>query len=119
MAVGVQLENRRHLGEEFMVYERVYTDSYEFYDFAEENAECAAKTKALAEQAFRILGFSGMARVDFRVRLDGVPYIIETACKPHITRHSSFSFAMHSFGSDQSQLIRFLVGAAAVRHGLS
>ena len=75
MAVGVQLENRRHLGEEFMVYERVYTDSYEFYDFAEENAECAAKTKALAEQAFRILGFSGMARVDFRVRLDGVPYI--------------------------------------------
>jgi D-alanine-D-alanine ligase len=119
MAVGIQLGDRRHLGDEFMMYEQVYSDRYEFYDFAEENAECAAKTKALAEQAFRILGFSGMARVDFRVRSDGAPFIIETACKPHITKHSSFSFAMCTFGSSQSQLIRFLVGAAAKRHGLS
>jgi D-alanine-D-alanine ligase len=118
MAVGIELERARNLGDEFMVYERVYTDSYGFYDFADENAESAAKVRALAEQAFRILGFSGIARVDFRVRSDGVPFIIETACKPHITRHSSFSFAVSGFGASQSDLMKFLLGSAAKRYGL-
>jgi D-alanine-D-alanine ligase len=74
---------------------------------------------AIAEMAFRTLDLSGIGRVDFRVTEGGQPLVIEVNCKPHITKHSSFSVALGAAGCSGVDLAKFLVGAAVERHALN
>jgi D-alanine-D-alanine ligase len=119
IAVGIELQRNRNLGHTLLTYRQVFTDQYDFYDFAEVNAASAGRMLDIAKRAFRSLGFSGIARVDFRVRDDGTPLIMETAAKPHITRHSSVAYAVRALGKSQSDLMRFLVGSAARRNAVA
>src|SRR2546423_9152335 len=85
-AVGIELNGKRNLDDSFLMYNEVAHDQYTFYDFADENLSAANKAMLVARKAFRGLGLAGVGRVDFRVRPDGSPIIIEVACKPHLTR---------------------------------
>ena len=119
IAVGIELEGSRSLGHRLLTYRQVFADQYSFYNFGEENAASADEMMEIAKRAFKSLGFSGIARVDFRVRPDGTPLIIETASKPHLTAHSSFAYAVRMAGASQSDLMKFLVGSAVRRHGIT
>lgn len=117
-AVGIELDGRRDLNDAFLMYGEVADDHYTFYDFADENPITAEEALRAARKAFRGLGLAGAGRIDFRVPIEGPPVIIEVACKPHLTKHSSFAYAVSRFGRAHEDLLKFLVGAAAVRHGL-
>ena len=116
MAVGIEVDGKRNLADRFLMYDEVAGDHYRFYDFADHNPSAAAEVKRIAREAFRTIGLAGVGRVDFRIRQDGSPVIIEMACKPHLTLHSSFCFAAQHIGASQADIMKFLVGSASRRH---
>jgi D-alanine-D-alanine ligase-like ATP-grasp enzyme len=119
MAVGIQLSGRRNLEDSILVYDDVFADSYEFYDFAEENYESAALVREIAQRAHVGLGFVGPSRIDFRVSTTGEVKVMEATCKPHLTTHTSFMYALSAMGHSHSDLLKFLVGSAALRLAIS
>ena len=118
-SVGVGINKQRNLGSKILTYEDVFGDQYDFYDFAEENELVAAETMRVAEKAFEGLGMKGMGRVDFRINKEGRPFIMEVNSKPHITKHSSFIFALRKIGCSGKDLAKFLVGGSFTRHSLN
>jgi len=118
MAVGIQLHGRRNLGDSFLVYDDVFADGYEFYDFSEEDCNKAARMMEFARQAHVGLGFIGPSRIDFRVSAEGDARIMEVTCKPHLTAHTSFAYSFAAMGYSYADLLKFLVGSAAQRLGI-
>ncbi len=117
-AVGLELHGKRKLDNSFLTYDDVASDRYSFYDFNEEAPETATVAMRIASEVFRCLGFAGVGRVDFRVQEDGKPIIIEIAAKPHLTKHSSFMYAMNCIGRSHVDLLMFLIGRAAERYSI-
>jgi D-alanine-D-alanine ligase len=118
LAVGIELNGKRNLDESFLKYGEVAHNNYGFYDFADHCPATASQALQVARKAFRSLGLSGVGRIDFRIPLESSPVIIEVACKPHLTSHSSFMYVMSHIGRSHADLLKFLVGSAALRHGM-
>jgi len=118
MAVGIEVSGSRNLGDRIMAYDDVFADGYAFYDFAEENPGVAARVREIARRAYLGLGFTGPARIDFRVTKDGDAKVMEVTCKPHLTVHTSFMHAIRGMGHPYSDLLKFVVGSAAGRLGM-
>jgi D-alanine-D-alanine ligase len=117
-AVGIELQGRRNLADRILTYQAVFGDGYGFYNFADENPQAGERILAIARQAFVSLGLAGIARIDFRVRDDGSPFIMEVNSKPHITQHSGFMYALKTIDKSGLDLVHFLVGCAAWKYGL-
>jgi D-alanine-D-alanine ligase len=117
-AVGIELHGRRNLAEHVLTYQAVFEDGYGFYNFSEENGRSAQEALTIARDAFVGLGLTGIARVDFRIRDDGSPLIMEVNSKPQIAQHGGFMYALKTIGKSGSDLMKFLVGRAARRYGL-
>jgi D-alanine-D-alanine ligase len=115
-AVGLELNGCRQLDDIVLTYDDVACDRYSFYDFSLEHLPAARRAMEIASKVFECLGLAGVGRVDFRIRRDGSPVVMEMASKPHLTKHSSFAFAMKHIGMSHSDLFRFLVGSALERH---
>jgi len=114
-AVGLELNGCRQLDDSVLTYDDVACDRYSFYDFSLEHMPAARNAMQIAANVFECLGLAGVGRVDFRVRRDGSPVVMELASKPHLTKHSSFAFTMKHIGRAHSDLFRFLVGTAFER----
>ena len=115
IAVGIALGHRRNLDDSILSYNNVFNDGYEFYDFAEVNPVLAHELMLLAQKAYTYLGLKGAARIDFRVGSDNLPKIMEVACKPHLTKHSSFMHIMDRLGRSHADLFAYLLGEAVLR----
>ena len=118
LAVGIELNGRRNLQNAILAYDDVFGDGYGFYDFAEQDPAAAARMMEIAQKAHLGLGCAGPVRIDFRVSAEDGPKVMEVNCKPHLTLHSSFMFALRTIGCSHAELLKFLVGSAASRHGL-
>jgi len=73
---------------------------------------------ALARQAFRLLGCRDYARVDFRVRPSGKPYILEVNPNPDFSPTAGFAGGLASAGIPHAQFTVDLMGAALARRQL-
>jgi D-alanine-D-alanine ligase len=69
----------------------------------------------LARQAFRLLGCRDYARVDFRVRLPGKPFILEVNPNPDFSPTAGLAGGLKSAGVDHAQFTADLVQAALAR----
>lgn len=118
-AVGVGFKKQRILNDKILTYDDVFSDEYDFYDFAEEDEKIASETMRAAETAFEGLGMKGIGRVDFRISKEKCFFIMEVNSKPHITKHSSFSFALKTIGCSGVDLAKFLVGATIEHYKLA
>jgi D-alanine-D-alanine ligase len=114
MVVGISIDGQRALGDEFLTYDRVYADKYEFYPF---EGESAGQIAAAAQQAFDTLGIRGFGRIDFRVNDEGTFYAIDVATNPHVIHHSSFAFTFRETGRQYEELIGLLMALACEREG--
>lgn len=115
MAVGIELQGRKDLGDTIMVYDDVFADGYSFYDFASVDHDLAERLQMVARQAYVGLGFNGPARIDFRVLPSGGIKVMEVTAKPHLTAHTSFNHTMQAMGRPYSDLLKYMVGSAAQR----
>lgn len=82
-------------------YECKYTDGKsEFICPARLTADEAEQLGRYAREAFRALGCSGYARVDFRLTAQGEPYCLEVNTLPGMTSHSLVPMAAREAGID-------------------
>jgi D-alanine-D-alanine ligase len=72
----------------------------------------AARLKSACEEAWRLFGLTGFARVDFRVREDGTPLILEINTNPCISPDAGFAAAAAEAGLSYEALIEAIVEAA-------
>jgi D-alanine-D-alanine ligase len=79
------------------------------------DADLAQELARLAEQAFEVLGCRDYARVDFRVRSDGTPCILEVNPNPDLSPIAGLAGQLTSAGLSHSDLVVGLVRAAAAR----
>lgn len=117
-AIGIELHGRRNLAKHVLTYQSVFEDGYGFYDFSDENGRSAQAAQIIAQDAFVTLGLSGIARVDFRIRDDGSPVIMEVNSKPQIAHHGTFVYALKIIERSGSDLMNYFIGRAARRYGL-
>jgi D-alanine-D-alanine ligase len=73
------------------------------------------KLEALAKQAFRLLGCRDYARVDFRVRPGGKPYILEVNPNPDFSPDAGLAGGLISAGLTHEQFTVELVERALAR----
>src|SRR5207237_10810884 len=82
---------------------------------AELSSRLAARLHALAKQAYRLLGCRDYARVDFRVRPNGKPCILEVNPNPDFSPTAGLSGGLVSAGPTHAQFTVELVQAALAR----
>jgi D-alanine-D-alanine ligase len=73
------------------------------------------KLAALAARAFRVLGCRDYARVDFRVRPTGKPYILEVNPNPDFSPSAGLAGGLASAGLTHAQFTVQLVERAMAR----
>src|SRR5581483_9437008 len=73
------------------------------------------KLESLAKQAFRLLGCRDYARVDFRVRPPGKPYILEVNPNPDFSPNAGLAGGLASAGLTHAQFTVQLVERALAR----
>lgn len=74
--------------------------------------ELAARLKSACQETWRLFGLTGFARVDFRVRDDGTPLILEINTNPCISPDAGFAAAAAEAGLSYQALIEAIVEAA-------
>jgi D-alanine-D-alanine ligase len=77
----------------------------------------AERLGALAQQAFRLLGCRDYARIDFRVKPSGKPYVLEVNPNPDFSPSAGLSGAISSAGLTHAQVTVELVRATLARAG--
>jgi D-alanine-D-alanine ligase len=82
---------------------------------AEVSPRLRDKVEALAVQAFGLLGCRDYARVDFRVRPSGRPYILEVNPNPDFSPHAGLSGGLQAAGLTHAQFTVELVERALAR----
>jgi D-alanine-D-alanine ligase len=69
----------------------------------------AEKLDRLARRIYRSLHMSGYARMDFRVREDGTPFVLEANANPNLEREEDFAYAALHDGIDYPALLRRII----------
>jgi D-alanine-D-alanine ligase len=102
----------------FYTYDAKYNDpeSARMEVPADLPADVAERVRALAVEAYRVLGCEGMARVDFFVRADGSALVNEVNTIPGFTLRSMYPVMWEHTGLDQPALMDRLIGLALARH---
>ncbi len=63
----------------------------------------------LARRIYRALHMTGYARIDFRVREDGTPFVLEANANPNLEREEDFAYAALYDGIPYPALLRRLI----------
>jgi D-alanine-D-alanine ligase len=71
--------------------------------------EVEVRLAKLAKRIYKILGLSGYARVDLRMRPDGVPFVLEANPNPDLSFGEDFAESMEKRGYSYPQLVEKLV----------
>ncbi|HEY4799839.1 MAG TPA: ATP-grasp domain-containing protein [Bacteroidia bacterium] len=109
MSVGIKLNGRKNLGNQFLTYESVSEDKYGFYSFSKEMPELGARLKKIASDSFAKLNLNGMMRVDFRVSSKGKYFIMDYNNTPHLTQFHSCAFSITNLGFKYSDMFALLL----------
>ncbi|MCA1786343.1 MAG: D-alanine--D-alanine ligase, partial [Desulfobacteraceae bacterium] len=64
------------------------------FDFAPADTPLIEELKTLARQCWHLFHLAGYARVDFRVNLDGRPFILEINTNPCLSQDAGFAAAL-------------------------
>ncbi len=69
----------------------------------------AERLDRLARRIYRALHMSGYARMDFRVREDGTPYVLEANANPNLELEEDFAYAALHDGIKYPQLLQRII----------
>jgi D-alanine-D-alanine ligase len=72
-------------------------------------AGLAERLDRLARRIYRALHMTGYARIDFRVREDGTPFVLEANSNPNLEREEDFADAALNDGIAYPELLRRLI----------
>jgi len=112
--VGIALnENEKIMDFNILDYDKVFFDNYHFFNLCDtplntQQIICDAKS------AVKVLGLSGLCRVDFRIDESGRHYIIDVSTNPHFINHSSVNYAFKQLSINSECIMKIILGAALV-----
>jgi D-alanine-D-alanine ligase len=86
---------------------------------AEVEARLAARLAALAMRAFHLLGCRDYARVDFRVKPSGEPYLLEVNPNPDFSPGAGLAGGLKAAGLTHAEFTMALVRSALGRRQIS
>ncbi len=114
--VGISIQGSHRVGDQYLTYERVYSDNYQFFSYRDiAPPHIAELLQVRAIHASQVLGLRGFSRIDFRITDSGSMYITDVSASPHFVSHSSFAFAAAQAGLEPDILILSLLGLALMR----
>ncbi|MBM3116518.1 D-alanine--D-alanine ligase [Jeongeupia naejangsanensis] len=90
---------------EFYDYDAKYFRDDTVYTCPGLAGEAEAQARVLAEAAYRVLGATGWARIDFLTDADGKVYLLEPNTAPGMTSHSLFPMCAREAGIGYEQLV--------------
>ncbi len=76
---------------------------------ADLSAETAERVRRIAKRAYRLLGISGYCRMDFRLRPDGTPFLLEPNPNPDLAHDDDFARSAAEVGLAYEQLLQRLI----------
>ncbi|MEJ0041099.1 MAG: hypothetical protein WDM81_02200 [Rhizomicrobium sp.] len=82
------------------------------FDTEKNDPVLAAKLKSACTRVWKLFGFTGYVRVDFRVTPEGEPLVLEINTNPCIAPDAGFAAAGEQLGIPYDQLIVKLVDNA-------
>jgi D-alanine-D-alanine ligase len=65
----------------------------------------AARVSAIGRRAYALLGLSGYARIDLRLRADGRPFVLEANPNPDLSREDDFARSAAAAGLTYPDLV--------------
>lgn len=92
-------------------------DGYSHREFAGPEP-LMATLAATAERVFTLLELRGLARFDFRIDRDRVPWLFDVAIEPGISKGGSACRSFSLLGLDHASFLRAALGASLVDWGL-
>jgi D-alanine-D-alanine ligase len=69
----------------------------------------AERLDRFARRVYRALYLTGYARIDFRVRADGTPFVLEANANPNLEEEEDFAYAALHDGIDYPQLLQRII----------
>ncbi len=93
----------------------VYVRTPRSYDFADTDRELLRRVAALARSCWRVFDLQGYARVDFRVDIQGTPWIIDVNANPCLAPDAGFMAAVHAAGIPSHQALTRIQSASGIR----
>jgi D-alanine-D-alanine ligase len=97
------------------------TESYEYnhtprrFDFPPQDTPLLQTLAKLAQRCWQVFGLDGYVRVDFRVDLNGRPWILEINSNPCLSPDAGFAAALKQSGLSFTEAIGRIVTAACNR----
>jgi D-alanine-D-alanine ligase len=94
------------------------TESYEYnhtprrFDFPPQDAPLLQMLEKLAKRCWQVFGLAGYVRVDFRIDLNGRPWILEINTNPCLSPDAGFAAALKQSGLSYTEAISRIVTAA-------
>jgi D-alanine-D-alanine ligase len=82
------------------------------FDTERDEPELAAKLRSACLRTWKLFGFTGYVRVDFRVTPEGEPLVLEINTNPCIAPDAGFAAAGEQIGLSYDQLVMRLVDVA-------
>jgi len=92
-----------------------YDNTPRFFDLPAADAPLLQRLGGLSEQAFRLFGLGGYARVDFRVDENGQPWILEVNANPCLAPDAGFIAAAAGAGLTLDDVVQRIAATACVK----
>lgn len=80
--------------------------------------ELLSRLDQSARRIFDIFGLEGLARIDFRIDDDEVPWVFDVAIEPAVESESSAYLSMAEYGFSHSEFLRTVIAASLATQGL-
>lgn len=106
--VGVKIQNKEFLDDEFLDFEKVEKDNYDFYIL--KNDELIGKINEDVKKIIKILRFTGYGRIDLRIDDNNNYFFTDINAYPHIIEHSSFSKSLYHLGFNKFDTVPIIIG---------
>lgn len=115
--VALEYENNLDWGQNFRKNEDLFVKGrIRKVAFSELGPDFNCKLIEQAKRAYKIIGFKGTARIDFRVTTDGDPFIIDVNESPSPIRLDQFYVSMETAGFTFSDMLIAFIGASLSLH---
>ncbi|TAN62389.1 ATP-grasp domain-containing protein [bacterium] len=117
--VQIKIDGKLKLGDKFYTFARIHSSRLEYVCPDKIDKALKEKLESLALKTYRAIDARDFGRVDFRVDADGNPYVLEINPLPSLSSEDVFMCIANHLKVSYPEMIRRILEAAFLRHGLN
>lgn len=117
--VQIKIDGKLKLGDKFYTFARIHSSRLEYVCPDKIDKALKEKLMELALKTYKAIDARDFGRVDFRVDADNNPYVLEINPLPSLSSEDVFMCIANHLKVSYSEMIRRILEAAFLRHGLN